>query len=443
MWELANYLVEIGKAPLGATGTYALLVIGVGAFLMLGYPFMPLAGAMTFVERKIAGWTQSRLGPNRVGPFGLGVLIADGIKLILKEDIIPAAADRPLFKLAPYAVLGGAFMTMVVIPLGPNLIPVDLDLGILVYIAAGSFVTMGIVMSGWSSNNKWSTLGGARSVAQIISYEIPVGLSLLPAVILVGSLSFNDMVKAQGPAPWQWMAFHNPAMFLAAWVYFVAALAEINRTPFDIPEAESELVSGYNTEYSGMRFGMFFVAEFGNVVVISLIFVLVFFGGWHFPGEQALITNWFGGTWPTLVGSLKDGTFLQFAAFNAIGHSVLMTKTAFPIVLIVLLRWTLPRVRVDQLMDICWKYLTPMGMGASLITAVYLIWPGWLIFPEGGTMLPRDMGPGRVWGFILPVAFVVFAIGHALMASRYAWKPARPTMRQPKPTTTNPAQVTP
>ena len=441
MYDFAQWLVREGYSPFGVTATYALLVVKVAAFLMLGYPFMPLAGAMTFVERKIAGWTQARIGPNRVGPFGLGVLIADGIKLILKEDIIPAAADRPLFKLAPYAVLGGAFLTMAVIPLGPNLIPVDLDLGLLVYIAAGSFVTMGIVMSGWSSNNKWSTLGGARSVAQIISYEIPVAMALLPVVILTGTLSFQQIVLAQGAAPWEWMAFHNPLLFVAAWAYFIAALAEINRTPFDIPEAESELVSGYNTEYSGMRFGMFFVAEFGNVVVISLIFVLVFFGGWHFPGEQALITNWFDGTWPTLVGSLKNGTFPQFAAFNFIGHAVLMTKTALPIVLIVLLRWTLPRVRVDQLMDICWKYLTPMGMGASLITAIYLIWPGWLIFPEGGTALPRDLGWNRVWGFILPVAFMVFCVGHALMASRYDWKPARPTIK--KPTGPNPAQVTP
>lgn len=441
MFELSQYLVDQGLAPFGPNGTYALLVFSVAAFLMLGYPFMPLAGAMTFVERKIAGWTQSRLGPNRVGPFGLGVLIADGIKLILKEDIIPAAADRPLFKLAPYAVLGGAFMTMAVIPLGPNLIPVDLDLGLLVYIAAGSFVTMGIVLSGWSSNNKWSTLGGARSVAQIISYEIPVTMALVPAVILTGTLSFQGMVQAQGPAPWQWTAFHNPGLFLAAWVYFIAALAEINRTPFDIPEAESELVSGYNTEYSGMRFGMFFVAEFANVVVICWILVLVFLGGWHFPGEQTLVNTWFGGTWPTLVGSLKNGTFPQFAAFNAFGHLFFMLKTVPFIVLIVLLRWTLPRVRVDQLMDICWKYLTPMGMGATVLTAVYLIWPGWGIFPAGGTALPRDLGPMRVWGFLVPVGFMVFCVAHALYASRYPWKPARPTKQAPA-TTTTPAGVT-
>jgi len=436
MFELAQYVVDKDFWPLsglGVLGVSILLMIAVSVFLMHGF-FMPIAGVMTFVERKIAGWTQARIGPNRVGPFGLFVILADGIKLILKEDIIPAAADRPLFKMAPYAVLGGAFMTMVIIPLGPNLIPVDLDLGILVYIAAGSFVTMGIVMSGWSSNNKWSTLGGARSVAQIISYEIPVGMALLPAVILTGSLSFQSMVLAQGWAPWQWTMFHNPGLFIATFVYFVAALAEINRTPFDIPEAESELVSGYNTEYSGMRFGMFFVAEFGNVVVISWITVLVFMGGWHFPGEQALVQNWFGGTWPTLVGALESGKAVQFGLFNLIGHATLMAKTVPLIILIVLLRWTLPRVRIDQLMDISWKYLTPMGMGATVMTAAYMIWPGWGPFPEGagsGMALPRDMGPMRVWSFLLPVAFMAFCVGHALMASRYPWKPGRPSKIKP------------
>ena len=426
MHDFAQYLVDQGVSPLGVTGTYVLLVINVAAFLMLGYPFMPLAGAMTYVERKIAGWTQSRLGPNRVGPLGLGTLIADGVKLILKEDIVPAAADRPLFKLAPYAVLGGAFLTMAVLPLGPNLIPVDLELGLLVYIMAGSFVTMGIVMSGWSSNNKWSTLGGARSVAQIISYEIPIGMALLPAVLLTGTFSFQQMVLAQGPWPWQWTAFHNPMLFAAAWCYFVAALAEINRTPFDIPEAESELVSGYNTEYSGMRFGMFFVAEFGNVVLICWIMVIVFLGGWHFPGEEALVASWFGGTRPTFVAALEQGLFWKFAGFQAIGHLALMAKTVPFVVLIVLLRWTLPRVRVDQLMDICWKYLTPIGMAAAIVTAA------WMLFGAGMT-LPRDLTPWR-WGFWIPVAAVAFCVGHALWASRYDWKPARPgTSKTPVP----------
>ena len=428
--DVATWLIAKGYEPfvsLGHAGSVAMLMVSIAAFLMLGYPFMPLGGVMTYVERKIAAFTQSRIGPNRIGPMGLLVILADGIKLILKEDIIPAAVDRPLFKMAPYAVVGGAFMVMVVIPLGPNLIPVDLELGLLVYLAAGSFVTMGIVMSGWASNNKWSTMGGARSVAQIISYEIPVGLALLPMVLLTGSASFQAMVHSQGAAPWRWAMFHNPGLFLCAFTYFIAAIAEINRTPFDIPEAESELVSGYNTEYSGMRFGMFFVAEFANVVVISWITVLVFMGGWQFPGQIQFLRHAFGdgaannvlAAQPaiSLVQALEAGKLGWFALYQFIGHSTLMLKTVPLVVLIVLFRWTLPRVRVDQLMNICWKYLVPFGIFGTVVTGV------WMAF--GGLALPRHQHWTNpvFWGAVaISLVFVI----RALLESRYEWYPARP-----------------
>ncbi|HVO31206.1 MAG TPA: complex I subunit 1 family protein, partial [bacterium] len=281
MGDFAHYLVGNGGffASIGEDWTNFILMLTAGAVL-LGV-FMTIGGLMTYAERKVAAFTQSRIGPNRVGPWGLGQFLADGIKLILKEDIIPVGADRPLFKLAPYAVVGGAFIVMAVLPLGPNLVPVDSDFGLLVYLAAGSFVTMGIVMSGWASNNKWSTMGAARSVAQIVSYEIPVGMSLLPAILLTGSISFQSFVTAQGAYPWQWNIFHSPGMFVCAFCYLIAAMAEINRTPFDIPEAESELVSGYNTEYSGMRFALFFLAEFANNFFSAGLAVTLFLGGWH------------------------------------------------------------------------------------------------------------------------------------------------------------------
>ncbi len=431
MNELAAYLVEKGVPPFATLGTGLstfLLVFGVAFFLLMGF-FMPLGGLMTYVERKIAAFTQSRIGPNRVGPIGLLQFLADGVKLILKEDILSKDVDTILFKAAPYAVVGGAFLVMIVLPLGPNLVPVDMDLGILVYLAASSFVTMGIVMSGWASNNKWSTMGAARSVAQIVSYEIPVGLSLLPVVLLTGSLSFQTMTTIQGWAPWQWNMFHNPGLFLCAFCYFIAALAEINRTPFDIPEAESELVSGYNTEYSGMRFGMFFMAEFANVVVISIITVIAFAGGWHFPGETAFLATYFDGAHPTFVQAIDAGKVVPFVAFQAIGHATLMAKASVLVVLVVLLRWTLPRVRVDQLMNLCWKYLVPTTIAATVLTGAWMI-PGWTEglswSPTGGGWPER--GPAWLQGhrsFVPLAALMLVFAARAWRDSREPWAPAR------------------
>lgn len=426
-----TYVERLGQLLVDSTGIpmwAALLSVMVGVAFAISQVFMGIAGLLTYVERKIAAYTQSRIGPNRVGPAGLGVILADGIKLILKEDIIPAAVDRPLFKMAPYVVVGGAMIVMAVLPLGPNLIAVDTDLGLLVYLAAGSFVTMGIVMSGWASNNKWSTMGAARSVAQIVSYEIPVGLALLPLILLTGSLSFQTFVLMQGAYPWQWNAFHNPGLFIATGCYFIAALAEINRTPFDIPEAESELVSGYNTEYSGMRFGMFFVAEFGNVWVISAITSVAFLGGWHFPGENWLVGTWFGGVRP-LFAQVLDGTVgaLPFAVYNLLGFATLMAKSAFFVVIIVLLRWTLPRVRVDQLMNVCWKYLVPMTLFATFLTGAWMVvpLPGYVT----GNWAPGfDKTHGHWPTFLAAVALIAVAIASAWRKEhRMRWQPAKGT----------------
>jgi NADH-quinone oxidoreductase subunit H len=444
MEDLAKYLVEnhVGPFPsLGEAWTTFLLMFAVAFFLLMGF-FMPVGGLMTYVERKIAAFTQSRIGPNRVGPFGLLQFLADGVKLILKEDIIPADADAPLFRLAPYAVVGGAFMVMSILPLGPNLIPVDADLGILVYLAASSFVTMGIVMSGWASGNKWSTMGAARSVAQIVSYEIPVGMSLLPLVLLSGSLSFQKFAQIQGAYPWQWSMFHNPGLFLCVFCYFIAALAEINRTPFDIPEAESELVSGYNTEYSGMRFGMFFVAEFANVMVISVITVVCFLGAWHFPGEHMLTATLFDGykgtgatATPTFVEALQQHYVAGFVVYNVIGHLTLLLKSSFFIVLIVLLRWTLPRVRVDQLMNICWKYLVPMTIFATVLTGAWMAWlpTDWNYDPrclplkgaEGVTVCHGGVMGSWNKFFVIGALFIGWCVVRAFRESSHVWTPAR------------------
>jgi len=331
---------------LGIMLTVALVAIGLWASLV--------AGLLTFAERRVAGKIQNRVGPNRVGPNGILQFVADGVKLILKEDIIPTEADRPLFRLAPYLVAMGTFLTLVVMPWGQRLVVSDLNVGLVYLMAVTSFVVVGILMSGWASSNKWSLLGGFRSAAQVVSYEIPTGLSLLTVVILSGSLSLSQIVGEQGGGfgILRWNVFHNPFTFIAFLIFFMSALAENNRIPFDMPEAESELVSGYNTEYSGIRFGVFFIGEFATIWIVAAVATALFLGGWNFPGISASPTGFWGA---------------------ALGTGVFLAKSFALVLLILQIRWTLPRVRVDQLMAICWKYLVPISVFNVVMTAVWLV----------------------------------------------------------------------
>lgn len=302
----------------------------------------PFGALVVWVERRVAGRIQSRVGPNRVGPFGLLQSIADGIKGILKEDIIPTRADSILFRLAPYFVFMGMFLAFVAMPFSSQWVIAKLDMGVFYLLAVESFVVVGIVMSGWASNNKWSLLGGMRAAAQIISYEVPVSLSVLLVVLISGTLSVQDIISSQGAYPWQWTIFKTPFTFVAFFVMFIGQLAEGNRTPFDIPEAESELVSGYNTEYSGFRFMIFFLAEFTNLYLIGAFATALFLGGWN-------------------AGPLVDVLGLaDHWARNIVELATFQIKTLTLVFIIIQLRWTLPRVRVDQLMTLCWKYLVPV-----------------------------------------------------------------------------------
>jgi NADH-quinone oxidoreductase subunit H len=320
------------------------------AFAVLSFFVAPLAGVTSWLERRVWARMQSRVGPNRVGPQGILQWLADGIKNLLKEDLIPSAADKKLFSLAPYVVFVGFLCTFVAIPFGSQLIVADLNIGILYILAVTSLVVVGILMAGWASNNKWSLLGGMRSAAQIVSYEIPAGLSALTIVFIAGTLSMQGIIKAQGWAPWDWFLFHNPFTFAAFFLFFTAALAEGNRTPFDIPEAESELVAGYVTEYSGMRFLFFFFAEWGNLYVIGAVASTLFLGGWQVP---PLTDD------PLLLGAL------QFMVF--------FLKAYFWVFVAMWVRATLPRVRVDQLMAMCWKYMVPLSFICMLGTIVWML----------------------------------------------------------------------
>ena len=332
----------------------AAILLAIAAAILLLF-MAPTAGIITWVERRVAARIQSRVGPNRAGPQGFFVWVADGIKMLLKEDVIPRAADRPLFRLAPYLVFVGVSAAFVVMPFGQYLIAADLDVGILYVLAVTSLVTIGLLTGGWASNNKYSLLGGVRSAAQIVSYEVPGAIAIACIVMMTGSLRLQEIIRAQGGWPWEWFVFKNPVTFALFFLYFTTALAEGNRAPFDLPEAESELVSGYATEYSGMRYLFFFFAEWANVFVMSGIAAALFLGGWQIPGLDA--------------GQQEAHLPLQIA-----GAVVFLLKAWALVFVVIWIRWTLPRVRVDQMMTLCWKWLVPMAFGAFALSAAWVAW---------------------------------------------------------------------
>jgi len=361
MQALTDILIRaiFGVEPVGWFWTGICYFIVIVFFCLVLLIFASLfAGITSWVERRIAGRMMSRIGPNRVGPQGFLQWLADGLKLFLKEDIVPCGADGPLYRMAPYFVFAGMFGTFVALPFGASLVAADLNVGIYYLIAVTAFVVIGIIMGGWSSNNKWALFGGIRSAAQLVSYEIPSGLTILVVVLIAGSLSTQEIIKAQGGWPWNWFIFHSPFTVIAFFVFVAAALAEGNRTPFDLPEAESELVAGYATEYSGFRFVVFFFAEWANLWVMSALMVILFLGGWRIPGVAAEATT---STWWLVVLS-----FLMFCA-----------KTLAMVFFVIHVRWTLPRIRVDQMMKMCWTYLVPAALVCILGTMVWMGIAGW------------------------------------------------------------------
>ena len=304
---------------------------------------IPYALFAVWLERKVSAHMQDRLGPMRVGGWhGWAQTIADILKLIQKEDIVPAAADKKLHFLAPYLVFIGSYAAFATIPFSSAYVGSNLNIGLFYIIAVSSIVVVGILMAGWSSNNKWSLFGAVRSAAQIVSYEIPTALSLLAVVMIAGTLNLQEINQQQAGWLWQWFIFRKfPFVFIAFVIYFVASLAETNRTPFDIPEAESELVAGYHTEYSGMKFALFFLAEYANMFAVSAIGATLFLGGWNSPFGEYLSGPLWGAFW-----FISKGLFFVFVQMW--------------------LRWTLPRLRVDQLMHISWKVLTPWAFACII-----------------------------------------------------------------------------
>jgi len=412
---LVDLVIRLAQANVGIVR----FVIAVTAILLISIPIAFING---YAELKVIALMQSRIGPNRVGPFGTLQAVFHGFKMLAKEDFTPLGADRPAFTLAPVVVFLTVVLSFLVIPFAPGLYGADLNVGLLYFFAVGGLSVVGLLMAGWSSFNKYSLLGGLRSAAQIVSYEIPLTLSVVGLVMLAGTMSLNGIVEAQGGQFWHWYVFQQPLGFA---IFFIAVSAEANRTPFDLTEADSEIVAGYMTEYSGMRFGFFYFAEYVSLFIISALTAVLFLGGWHAPVDIHALASFFGLTVPALSidpGSLGVGLLLLvtlgpligtllltvpvalwrtdwsiwrallvgFLLFNvAVGALItiyayvasevvagvfwVMAKTFTLVFVFIWIRTTLPRVRVDQLMAFAWKWLLPAALLNIFVTAAAIV----------------------------------------------------------------------
>lgn len=348
------------------------LIYSVLTILVVFGALQGTCGFLVYVERKVCAYMQDRIGPNRVGPYGLLQVLADGLKFLLKEDIIPRNVDKVLFILAPCIAITTAMLAFVVVPFGDTdprgsaayrdsyqfVTAPNIDIGILFVFAVSSLAVYGIILGGWSANNKYSMLGGLRSSAQIISYEIPLGLSILGVVLLTHSLNLEDIIWGQVSTPETtrvWYIFYQPVAFL---IFMTSAFAECNRLPFDLPECEQELVGGYHTEYNAMKLALFFIGEYCHMITTSFLMVILFFGGWHLPFVSTAESHWL----------IK----LIIFAF----------KVTLMILFYMAIRWTLPRFRFDQLMGLTWKVLIPLAIAnliAVMVVLEYGLSPWWLL----------------------------------------------------------------
>lgn len=317
------------------------IFVSIGAIAVFGPLTMMY---LTWFERKLLGRIQNRIGPNRVGIFGLLQPLADAVKMLTKEDIVPEGADKPVHLLAPIAIVIPALLVFSVLPFGRNMAAVDLNVGLLFFLAASATNTIAIFMGSWASRNKFSLLGGMRSVAQLVSYEVPMVLAAVPVILAAGSLSTVDIVEAQtGWNGFKWFVF-MPWGFVAFVIFYLSGVAECNRTPFDIPEAESEIVAGFHTEYSGMKFALWYMAEFMNVFTLSGLTVTLFLGGYQGPWLPSWA--WF------------------------------LIKTYALVFIMIWFRGTLPRLRVDQLMGLAWKFLLPLSLINIFVAGAWFFIPG-------------------------------------------------------------------
>lgn len=354
-------------APL-ALGLVDVLLV-VGKVLLVAHVMLALGAVLVWAERRVSAAMQDRVGPNRVGWWGLGQSIADLGKFIFKEDVVPAHVHKWMYILAPAITLVPAMITFAVIPYGPGMAIADLDVGLLYVLSIASLGIYGITLGGWASNSKYALLGGVRSSAQMISYEVVLGLSTVGVLLTAGSLRLSDIVTDQASSGW--FLWRQPLAFL---LFLAASYAETNRLPFDLPEAETELVAGYHTEYSSMKFALFFLGEYMAMVVSSALVTTLFLGGWSFFGLERL--HW------------------------SVGLLIFAGKTLFLLFVYIWVRWTIPRFRYDQLMNICWRWMFPLALLNVLVTA-------------GAAALDA---PALQW--LLPVVLLGMGLGAAVLAER-------------------------
>jgi NADH-quinone oxidoreductase subunit H len=343
-------------------------------FLLLN---LVAVGALVFIwlERKVSGRIQDRLGPTRVGGrFGWLQTLADGLKLLTKEDLMPDGADAFLFKLAPYVSFCASLAAFMAIPFAGGEYPfVALHLNVAVFfiLAVLGLEVFGVILAGYASASKWSLFGAMREAAQVVSYEVPLGMCAVVPVLLAGSMDLVYIGDRQAGGFWNWYLFHDPFTFITFWVYFTCATASVNRAPFDLAEAESELVAGFHTEYSGLRWSFFFMAEYGSMLVVSLLASILFLGGWNGPIPVA-----------GLLGLTFDNGFWFGIAGNVLGTCNLLVKGVVGVTVMMWIRWTLPRLRIDQVITTCLKYCVPIAAVAFLGATLWqYMWPGGLIFP--------------------------------------------------------------
>tara|TARA_Y100001980_G_C14550224_1_gene332616 strand:- start:957 stop:2087 length:1131 start_codon:yes stop_codon:yes gene_type:complete len=327
-----------------------------------------------YMERKVSAFMQDRIGPMEVGIFGfkggkkfwggIGQTLADAIKLLTKEDTIPKDADSKLMILAPFIIFTAAFLTFIGVPFSEGIVVSDFNIGLVYILAMSSVGVIGIILAGWSSNNKWSLYGAMRSAAQVISYEIPIGLTALLVIMITGSLNLQEIVSWQ--ANNRWIIIHSPFTFVGFFIFYISLLAETNRAPFDMPEAESELVAGWMTEYSGFRWALFFLSEYASMLIVSFIAAIMFLGGWLSP------LHFIASTIDSIsFGLLNTKQYITFFDGTAWGVFWMFAKASFLIFVMMWVRWTFPRLRVDQLMDLCWKYLIPFSMANLIFVSIW------------------------------------------------------------------------
>ena len=372
-------LAQVAQVGLDLEGSFELamrsLGLGPGAAHLLWLPLpmvLVLVAAVVgvlvnvWLERKISAAVQQRIGPEYAGALGVLQPLADGMKLLFKEDVIPARADGLLFTLGPVLVLVPVILSWLVVPFGQNLLISNVGIGIFLWIALSSIQPIGLLMSGYASNNKYSLLGGLRAAAQSISYEIPLALAVLAVVMMSNSLSTVDIVNQQsGAGILSWNIWRQPVGFVIFWI---CALAECERLPFDLPEAEEELVAGYQTEYSGMKFALFYLGSYINLVLSALLVSVLYLGGWGFPVPVEWLAGW--------LGQSVDAPLVQVITAS-VGIVMTVLKAYLLVFFAILLRWTVPRVRIDQLLDLGWKFLLPIGLVNLLVTAsLKLAFPG-------------------------------------------------------------------